>query len=129
MPLTCCFAGLAEDKIAMFGAVIRNAGIPGPAAVTSLNVSALGSLSPGLLLCDVDGLTVDKLEIIRQLRFVLPDCVIAVYTGLTSQGWSRAYHLAGTNCLLSKSATEAELSAGLRDALRSGCFTDPRFAA
>jgi hypothetical protein len=31
--------------------------------------------------------------------------------------------------LLSKDATEAELSEGLRDALKSGCFTDPRFAA
>jgi DNA-binding NarL/FixJ family response regulator len=43
--------------------------------------------------------------------------------------WSRECHLAGAGCLLSKSATRAELVVGIREALESGCYTDPRFHA
>jgi DNA-binding NarL/FixJ family response regulator len=66
---------------------------------------------------------------LRQIRFVLPECVIAVYTGIMTRAWSLGCHLAGANCLLAKKSLKSELSAGLRDALEDGCFTDPRFAA
>jgi len=122
-------AGIDPDKISMFSAALRAAGAPALATIGLLDVTALGALSPDLLVCDVDGMDVDPLEFLRRLRFVLPDCLIAVYTGTLRGGWSLACHLAGANCLLSKDAPEAELSEGLRDAIASGCYTDPRFAA
>jgi len=67
--------------------------------------------------------------LLRRIRFVLPECVIAVYTGVMDRTWTRACHLAGANCLLSKDSSERDLAAGLRGALASGCYTDPRFAA
>jgi DNA-binding NarL/FixJ family response regulator len=54
---------------------------------------------------------------------------MAVYTGRLEGPWSRACHLAGANCVLSKESDEKELAAGLRRGIRGGCFTDPRFAA
>ena len=66
---------------------------------------------------------------LRRIRFVLPDCMIAVYTGVMKRTWSRACHLAGGNLSASKDSDERDLSEGLRGALQSGCYYDPRFAA
>jgi DNA-binding NarL/FixJ family response regulator len=113
----------------MFANVLAAAGIPAPALVARLDVSELGRLTPDLLICDVDESEVDALELLRQIRFVLPECLIAVYTGVMTSSWGIACHLAGVNCMLSKDADESRLIKGVRDALRSGCYTDPRFAA
>jgi DNA-binding NarL/FixJ family response regulator len=126
---TCCLAGIKSEIVPMFSAVLKAAGLPALATLARLNVSDLGRLAPDLLVCDLDELDVDALELLRRIRFVLPDCTIVVYTGVMKRTWGRACHLAGANCLLSKEAPQAELAEGVRDALISGCFTDPRFAA
>jgi DNA-binding NarL/FixJ family response regulator len=41
----------------------------------------------------------------------------------------REYHIAGVNAMLSKDSSEAQLADGVRNVMRSGCYTDPRFAA
>jgi DNA-binding NarL/FixJ family response regulator len=115
--------------IPMFSAVFKAAGVPALATIARLNVAELGLLAPGLIVCDVDGIDVDPLELLRRLRFVLPLCVIAVYTSSKKRDWGLSCHLAGANCMLSKGSTEHHLAVGLRAALRSGCYTDPSFAA
>lgn len=95
--------------------------------IAGLEVRGLGKLRPDLLIGDVDFLTVDPLELLRQVRFVLPNCVIAVYSADLHRAWGLACHVAGANCMLAKNSAEAELSAGLRSAVLSGCYTDPRF--
>ncbi len=113
----------------MFSTVLRIAGTPALVSVARLDVTELGKLAPNLLVCDIDELEVDPLEFLRRIRFVLPDCTIAVYTGNMKRTWGVACHLAGANCLLSKDSDARHLSAGFRSALRNGCYTDPRFAA
>jgi DNA-binding NarL/FixJ family response regulator len=113
----------------MFSAVFTAAGEPALATLARLDVTELGRLAPDLLVCDIDALKVSPLEFLRQVRFVLPECMIAVYTGSEKQAWSLECQLAGANCLLSKASSEADLAKGIRGALRSGCYTDPRFAA
>ncbi len=113
----------------MFKAVLRKAGAPSLVTVTPLDVTSLGRLAPELLVCDIDASEVDSLELLRRIRFVLPGCTIAVYTANAARTWGVACHLAGANCLLSKESDAGELSEGLRAAIGSGCFTDPRFAA
>ena len=112
-----------------FRAAFKAAGIPARASLARLDVTELGKLAPSLLVCDVDECTVDPLELLRQIRFVLPESMIAVYTGDVDRSWGLACHLAGANCLLSKESDEPSLTMGLRGALESGCYTDPRFAA
>jgi DNA-binding NarL/FixJ family response regulator len=129
MVYVCCLAGIDRTNVPMFGAVLRKAGVPTAATFARLDVTELGRLAPDLLVCDVDETEVDALELLRQIRFVLPECLIAVYSGLLERSWGVACHLAGVNCLLSKDADERRLAHGLRNALRSGCYTDPRFAA
>jgi DNA-binding NarL/FixJ family response regulator len=129
MARTSCLAGIDSTKVPMFSAVFKTAGVPALATIAKLDVRELGRLHPDLLVCDVDDSIVDKLELLRRIRFVLPDCVIAVYTGVRDQAWVRACHLAGANCLLSKASDERQLSRALRGALATGCYTDPRFAA
>jgi DNA-binding NarL/FixJ family response regulator len=128
MANTCCLAGIAISEVPIFCAILREAGGTGLVTVARLSVSELGRLTPNLLVCDIDSVEVDPLELLRQIRFVLPECIIAVYTGTVTRSRSRACHLAGANCLLSKSSSFASLARGLRSAERSGCFTDPSFA-
>ncbi len=122
-------AGIEEKATATLVVALREAGIRDPATTARLNVTVLGKLKPELIVCDIDDLNVDPLETLRQLRFVLPKCLIAVFTGLETEGWGLACHLAGANCLLSKKSTRTELVVGLRDTLIHGCYTDPHLAA
>ena len=115
--------------VPMFSAIFKAVGVLPLATLARLEVSELGKLRPDVLVCDVDATAKDRLELLRQIRFVLPDCLIAVYTNMSERTWLVACHLAGANCLLSKGSDERQLSSGLRLALRSGCYTDPRFAA
>ena len=113
----------------MFIAVLKEAGLPLSPSVASLDVVELGKLAPDVMVADLDGLAVDPIERLRQLRFVLPTCIIAVYTANATRSWAVKCHLAGANCILSKDSTQTELVVGVRSALRNGCFTDPRLSA
>jgi two-component system response regulator DesR len=129
MPRICCIAGIDEAVTPVLTAVLEAAGETTRPLVAALDVRALGKLRPDLLIADIDRLTVDPLELVRQIRFVLPSCAIALYTGDGRQAWTLACHMAGANGLLSKSSSEEELANGIRDVLASGCYTDPRFVA
>jgi DNA-binding NarL/FixJ family response regulator len=128
MANTCCLAGIAICEVPKFRAILQEPGGPDLVTVARLSVSELGRLTPDTLVCDIDRVEVDPFELLRQIRFVLPGCIIAVYTGTVTRSRSRACHLAGANCLLSKSSSFASLARGLRSAERCGCFTDPSFA-
>ena len=128
MARVCCLAVDPKD-IALLGAALKGAGEPGLAIVARLDVAALRKLAPDLLIADLDRQKVDPFEMLRQLRFVLPECVIVVYTESVGSAWARACHLAGASCVLSKESREPLLVSGLRHAIQTGCFTDPRFAA
>jgi DNA-binding NarL/FixJ family response regulator len=109
--------------------VLRGTGESALVSLANLSVTELQRIGPDVLVCDVDSVAVDRLEFLRQLRFVLPECVITVYTGNVLQSWSRACHLAGVNCLLAKGSDAATLATGLREALSTGCYTDAAFSA
>jgi DNA-binding NarL/FixJ family response regulator len=129
MVRSCCLAGIEGDKVAILSAALRSAGAPLLSSVESLSVTRLGQLRPDLCICDLDGAEGDPLETLRQIRFVLPGCLLGVYTADSARSWVVACHLAGANALISKDSTEAQIARGLRGVMASGCFTDPRFAA
>ncbi|HEV3092584.1 MAG TPA: hypothetical protein VGX91_14165 [Candidatus Cybelea sp.] len=129
MARLCCLAAVDPKDVPLLVGALKGAGESGHAVVAGLDVAALARLAPDLLVADIDGLKVDALEALRQVRFVLPECVIVIYTAAVKISWSRACHLAGANCMLSKESHESELTNGLRRALKTGCFTDPHFAA
>jgi DNA-binding NarL/FixJ family response regulator len=122
-------AAIDQSRVELLGAALKGAGEPALAIVSRLNVGELAKLSPDILIADVDGLEVDPLEMLRRVRFVLPECIIVVYTGIMERYWARDCHLAGVNGLLCKDSEEADLVSGLRQAIAIGCWTDPRFAA
>src|SRR5271167_4678682 len=97
MARACCLAGIDGVMVPVLSAACKAAGERALAVVARLDVSEIGRLRPGLLICDVDDIDVDPLELLRRLRFVLPDCLIAVYTGVRKRSWSLACHLAGAN--------------------------------
>jgi DNA-binding NarL/FixJ family response regulator len=112
----------------MLGTALQTAGAVVPPVIARLIVSELGKILPAILICDVDALATDPLEMIRQLRFVLPECLITIFTTSVSGSWALSCHLAGANCILSSESNERQITFGLRRVLQSGCFTDPRFA-
>jgi DNA-binding NarL/FixJ family response regulator len=129
MARVCCLAAVEPEDTAILGAALKGAGEAALSILAGLEVVELGKLSPDILIVDIDSKEIEPLEVLRRLRFVLPDCVIVVYTGIMQHSWSRACHLAGVNCVLSKESPESQLSVGLRSAIWGGCYTDPRFAA
>ncbi len=124
-----CLAVANSEARDILEAAVRAAGESGPAYSARLDIAELHQASPGLLIVDVDELQTDPLEMLRQLRFVLPACVIAVYTSVNEPRWCRDCHLAGATAVLSSASTAPELAYGLRSAIRRGCFTDPHLAA
>jgi DNA-binding NarL/FixJ family response regulator len=124
-----CLARIQPNAVQLLTASIASAGSPAPVVVSHLSVTDIGLLAPSLLVVDVDGLDIDPLEMLRRLRFVLPGCILAVYTNVLEEPWALACHMAGASCLLSKSSDAAQVTVGLRRSLISGCFTDPSFGA
>ena len=129
MARVCCLAAVDQEDIPLLSAALKGAGEPGLTVAAHLDVAELAKLAPDVLIADVDRQAVDPLELLRQLRFVLPECVIVVYTGAANRSWGRACHLAGASCVLSKESRKPLLVSGLQHAIRSGCFTDPRVSA
>ncbi len=129
MTQNCCLAGVDSDLIPFLTNVLSSAGVNAPAKIARMNVSEVAAIAPAVIVCDIDAITVDKLEMLRQLRFVLPESMIAVFTEQLEETWAAACHLAGASCVLSKASSQVELSSAVRIAIRSGCFTDPRFNA
>jgi DNA-binding NarL/FixJ family response regulator len=129
MDRICCLAGIAPREVPLLATVLTFAGLSIPGVIARLEVPELSRLNPGILIADVDRLDVDPFELLRQIRFVLPECIIVIYTSTGEASWARECHLAGANCLLSKDSNRAQLVSGLRSAIKSGCFTDPRLSA
>jgi DNA-binding NarL/FixJ family response regulator len=120
-------AGNRAASIPLLTAALLSSGFESPAVAERINVTELGLAAPHIVVLDVDDLDVDPFELLRMIRFVLPLCVIAVYSGTLEQRWALTCHLAGANCLLSKTSNEEQITAGLRQGLASGCFTDSSF--
>lgn len=129
MARVCCLAAVDPKDIQLLGAALKGAGETNLTILACLDVTALRKLAPDVLVADVDRQDVDQLELLRRVRFVLPECVIVIYTGGERRAWGRECHLAGANGVLSKESRGALLVSGLRRAIQTGCFTDPRFAA
>lgn len=129
MARACCLVAIAPEDIPVLTAALDATVAHAETNVANLDIAVLNSLGPAVIIIDIDRVAVDPIEALRQLRFVLPDCLIVAYTAGLQSSVVRACHNAGANAIISKSATPAQLITGLRSANVSGCFTDPRFIA
>jgi DNA-binding NarL/FixJ family response regulator len=129
MPRECCLIGVEPIEVTRLTAALADAVSGVKISVAFLDIGVLSALAPEFVLVDIDSASSDPIEALRQLRFVLPNCIMFVYTRSEDAAIVRACHSAGANCLLSKRSSEHELTAGMRHAIWSGCFTDPHFIA
>lgn len=129
MGRACSLVAIASEDIPRLTAALVGAFGQVETTVSLLDIPVLNALAPEVLVVDIDRLETEPHEALRRLRFVLPDCVIVVYTGSTPFSVIRGCHSAGANCLLSKHSSEEQLTSGLRSAMWNGCFTDPRCVA
>lgn len=125
--IAACLAGIDPGHVGLLSASLAQLGLMPAIVVDGVGVSQLGLLAPSVLIVDLDHLEADPYETLRMVRFVLPNCLIAVYTGELTRERAVGCHMAGANCLLSKASDEGALSDGLQQARESGCFTDPSF--
>ena len=107
--------------------LLSEAGFSVVATLESLSLDEIGRHEPKVVFVDIDFLDVEPIAAIRQLRSVVPDATICVYTGNVDEGWAAACSRAGGNCLISKSAAPAEIVSGIQRALRVGVYVDWRF--
>jgi len=126
---TACLVGIDRDHTPLVLRALAKAAPHLRAEIARFDVAELRALVPELLICDIDGAPTDPLELLHQVRFVVPACVIGVYTKTPELPWALACHLAGASGIFLQRSTVDELAEALRETLRGGCFTDPRFAA
>lgn len=121
-------ASLTRDVGTMifFKEVLTRGGYDQPLNFDSLAVSKIAQHAPRVMLVDLDHLQTDRLECLRQLRFVLPQCTIVVVLSDSLQQWAAQCHLAGASGVVLRN-TLPRMLAGLRRAVRHGCYTDPAF--
>ncbi len=81
---------------------------------------------PAVLFIDADYVTQEPLRLIPLLRTLLPDALIAIYTGQRASEWAKACCFSGANAIFSKSARREEIVDGLRQMLDTGQYTDLR---
>ena len=112
-----------------FAHLLDRAGYGASQAVANLSITQVAEAAPSFLLIDFQNLDIDELETLRQVRFVLPHCIIAVYSEKPLQSWAFECHLAGANCMLAKDSSQQSVAAGIRHATVGGCYTDPNFRA
>jgi DNA-binding NarL/FixJ family response regulator len=117
------------DVATLFTDVLVQSGYERPQCSAELGVAKLGTYRPRVLMIDFDHVHGDKLESIRRIRFVLPECAIAVVSSNFSRGWARKCHMAGANGVLPAGHTVDRLVKGLHHAVNTGCFTDSAFTS
>lgn len=122
-----CLAGIEPAAVPALVAALVLIGSDEPAILAAIDVKAIGTLDPHVLVLDVDALETDPLETIRMARFLLRSGVIAIITRRLEQSWGLACHLAGANCLLPNGCSEDRIAIGLMHGIRGGCFTDAAF--
>jgi DNA-binding NarL/FixJ family response regulator len=120
-------SGNRAANIPLLTAALATCGYLDPVITTRINVTEIGRAAPDFLVLDIDAIDADPLELLRQTRFVVPSCIIAIYSAMRSRNWARSCHLAGANCILSKNVDETNLVAGIHHTISSGCYTDPIF--
>jgi DNA-binding NarL/FixJ family response regulator len=122
-------ASLTSDRGTerLFKEVLTRGGYEGPQNFERLTVAKIAQHAPRVILVDLDHLQTDRLEGVRQLRFVLPDCTIAVVSAELNGAWAARCHMAGATGVLSP-GDAPHMLAGLLSAVRSGCYTDPSFS-
>ena len=105
-------AVLSSDKDATdrFSCVLVEAGYDNPRCLEDVGVAKLGIYAPCVLMVDFDHIRSDRLESIRQLRFVLPDCAIVVVSSNLQGTWARMCHMAGANAVLSSRSGAKHIS-------------------
>ena len=110
----------------IFKEVLTRSGYDDPLNFDFSAVAKIAQHAPKTILVDLDNLQTDPLECVRQLRFVLPQCAIVVVSSDSREDWAAQCHLAGASGVLSRNSMPRML-AGLRRAVRHGCYTDPSF--
>jgi DNA-binding NarL/FixJ family response regulator len=110
----------------LFKEVLTRGGFDGPLNFDISAVAKIAQHAPRVMLVDLDNLQTDGLECVRQLRFVLPQCAIVVVSSDSRESWAAQCHLAGASGVLARNSMPRML-AGLRRAVRHGCYTDPSF--
>src|SRR5579883_483330 len=125
----CAVLSRDKDVANLYSRVLLEAGYDCRQRSSDVRVTNLRAYAPRVLMIDVDDMRADKLESIRQLRFVLPDCAITVVSSNLQGSWAMQCHMAGANGVLSSGSGARRMIAGLKSAVRTGCFTDPDFAA
>jgi len=116
-----------EESTHSLTEVLLGAGYDHPQHSHDLAVAKLRTYAPNVLVVDFDHFKSDKLESIRQLRFVLPECSIIVVSSNLKITWAKQCHMAGANGVLSTQSSARHMVGGLGFAVKSGCYTDPAF--
>ena len=124
----CAILGRNDEVANLLSDILQRAGFDSPRRSEHLQVAKLAAYAPEALMIDFDHFSNEKLESVRQIRFVLPECAIAVVSSNLTSKWAAQCHMAGANGVLSRTAGSERMLGGLQSAVLTGCYTDPDFS-
>lgn len=82
--------------------------------------------APQVIFWDPDYESAATADSVRKLRRCSPQSTICLYTSHVETEWARSCFTAGANAVLTKYASDTEIVAGIRVALRIGTYADYR---
>lgn len=92
----------------------------------TIDFGYLRKRAPDVVFVDPDYLALEATRTVRVIRRCAPESLICLYTSCMASEWSRACFTAGANAIVTKYASDSEIVAGVRVALRVGTYADPR---
>lgn len=95
---------------------------------TAFDLADIERAQPGAIFVDADFLDTEPVAVVEMLRTALPAALILAYVGDETQRFGDKLSAAGANGVLSKHSGVSEIVKGIRDAVATGTFIDPRLA-
>lgn len=93
---------------------------------TAFDLGDIERTQPSAVFLDTDFLDGEPVAAVEMVHGALPAAPIFAYVGDTTRGFVEQLTAAGASCILSKNSSPTEVVQGIRDALASGRFIDPR---
>lgn len=111
MATICCLVGASSEGVFHLVTAFATVAPEMEINVALFDVEMLEALSPQIIVIDTDSMKSEPLEALRQLRAVLPQCVLLAFA--TSADAASNFQRAGATAIILKSSTDAEVEAAL----------------
>jgi DNA-binding NarL/FixJ family response regulator len=119
MERICCLVGATPEDVPRLAAAIAAAASDIDVNVALFDVVMFQALAPDVIVVNIDAMREHPLEVLAQLRFVLPRCTIIVFVSSHDASRLREVRNTGANAI-AMSSSDYDIALAFRHALGGG---------